>query len=227
MNKYIRTLTIYYDMDLAQKEVPLFRGAVLKSLGEKANILFHNHTGDKSFRYAYPMIQYKRINGKAAIVCIEDGVDNISNILTVNNIHLNIRSHDIKLLIENIETKDTLIGFDNKSHYYRLDAWLPLNNNNYHHYIETEDLIDRISMLNKVLTANILSFLKGMGVFVDQTVEAQVTNIYHQNIINYKNVGLTAFDIQFRTNISIPLYIGLGKNASVGFGVIHKNNYKQ
>ena len=73
--KYVRTLTILTDAEIHQHEVTLFRGAVIKSLGEHPNLYFHNHLEGDKFRYAYPLIQYKRLGGKAAIVCVEDGVD--------------------------------------------------------------------------------------------------------------------------------------------------------
>lgn len=37
MSKYIRTLTVFYDTEICYKEIPLFRGAVLKVLECKAN----------------------------------------------------------------------------------------------------------------------------------------------------------------------------------------------
>ena len=55
MAKYIRTLTVYYDANISSKEIPYFRGAVLKSMGGKANILYHNHIDTGSFRYSYPL----------------------------------------------------------------------------------------------------------------------------------------------------------------------------
>ena len=82
MPKYIRTLTIQFDTEISFKEIPLFRGAVLRSLGDKANLLFHNHTGESSFRYSYPLIQYKCLGGKAAITCVEEGVDIIGQLIT-------------------------------------------------------------------------------------------------------------------------------------------------
>ena len=47
MSKYIRTLTVFYNTEISYKEITLFRGAVLKSLGDKANVLYHNHTGGR------------------------------------------------------------------------------------------------------------------------------------------------------------------------------------
>lgn len=77
MAKEISTLTVLYNTKIRNHEISLFRGAVLKSLGNKANVLYHNHTGEKTFRYAYPLIQYKRLKGNAAIVCVEEGADMI------------------------------------------------------------------------------------------------------------------------------------------------------
>ncbi|MBR5326893.1 MAG: hypothetical protein IKU49_10450, partial [Prevotella sp.] len=82
MAKYIRTLTVFYDTEINHTEIPLFRGAVWKSLGNKADILYHNHTGEDSFRYSYPLIQYKRLNGKAAITCVEEGADIIGQFMS-------------------------------------------------------------------------------------------------------------------------------------------------
>jgi hypothetical protein len=31
-----------------------------------------------------------------------------------------------------------------------------------------------------------------------------------------------SFDIEFKTNLYLPQYIGIGKNASVGFGTLTK-----
>lgn len=51
MEKYIRTLIVFYDTEISHKEIPLFRGAVLKRLGDKADVLYHNHTRDDTFRH--------------------------------------------------------------------------------------------------------------------------------------------------------------------------------
>ena len=93
--KYVRTLTVITDAEIRQNEIPLFRGAVIDSLGEHPNVYFHNHLDNDKFRYAYPLIQYKRLGGKAAIVCIEDGVDIIGQFLTEVNGTLTIGERQI------------------------------------------------------------------------------------------------------------------------------------
>ena len=79
----IQTLILQFANELSQNDIPKFRGAVIASLEEK-NILYHNHI-DNKFRYAYPLIQYKRIHQKAAIVCIGDGVKAIHELFASNN----------------------------------------------------------------------------------------------------------------------------------------------
>ena len=72
----VKTLVIRFRNEIALDEIPLFRGAVIKTI-DRPDILFHNHIGENGFRYSYPLIQYHRIGGRAAIVCIGDGVDAI------------------------------------------------------------------------------------------------------------------------------------------------------
>lgn len=38
--------------------------------------------------------------------------------------------------------------------------------------------------------------------------------------VTNKGVKLMAFDAEFKTNMSLPDYVGIGKNASIGFGVV-------
>jgi hypothetical protein len=38
---------------------------------------------------------------------------------------------------------------------------------------------------------------------------------------------MQAFDVEFKTNVSLPDYIGLGKGASTGFGVVVKKREKK
>lgn len=63
------TLIIQFENEIASNAITQFRGAVLASLDEK-DILFHNHDEDK-LRYSYPLIQYKRVHKKAAVMGIE------------------------------------------------------------------------------------------------------------------------------------------------------------
>lgn len=216
----INILTIQFANEISQHEIPLFRGAVIHSLENKP-ILFHNHVGE-NFRYSYPLVQYKRIEGRAAIVCIGKGVESVNEIFTTGNIQLRIGEKDVNTHIESIHIDQVYISCNESDQLYKLCNWLPLNSKNYNHFVNTDSLIDKISILERVLTGNILSFLKGMDIHLEEQLNIHITKIPNQHFAMYKKVKLMAFDIEFKANIQLPQYIGIGKNASIGYGVLMK-----
>lgn len=222
MTKYIRTLTVLTDAEIQQKEVPLFRGAVLNCLGDKANILFHNHLEENKYRYSYPLIQYKRIHGKAAIVCIGDGVPAIHEFFISNNFLFHLGKKEVEIKLDYVKIYDNEVCLCDSTQHYRIHNWLPLNSDNYAKYQATDNLIEKIQMLERVLLGNILSFLKGVGIHLEEQLELHITSVMDQRPIIYKKVKLMAFDIEFKANIQMPQYIGVGKNASAGYGTLTK-----
>ena len=222
MVKSIRTLTVFYDTEISCKEIPLFRGAVIKSLGNKANVLYHNHTGKETFRYSYPLIQYKRLNGKAAITCVEEGVDLVGQLLSDFYGMINIGKRETECKVMQVQSAKDLIQLSNTPTVYHLHQWLPLNAKNYEQYQSTDNLIEKIKILERVLTGNILSFLKGVDIHIEEQIDIHITNITGQRPTNYKGIKLMAFDIEFKTNLCLPQYIGIGKNASIGYGLLTK-----
>lgn len=221
MAKYIRTLTIQTDADIHQKEVPLFRGAVLNSLGEKANLLFHNHLEDDKFRYSYPLIQYKRLGGKAAIVCVEEGADLIGQFLTETNDTLRIGDREIEWSTRRIQPARLLIQTWEDTFKYHISRWLPLNSKNYHLYQNTEGLVEKIALLENILKGNLLSMLKGLDIHLDQELIVKITQVSDPYILYNKGIGMTAFNADFNCNLTIPNNVGVGKNASIGYGIVH------
>jgi hypothetical protein len=196
----------------------------LKSLGNKANVLYHNHTGEDSFRYAYPLIQYKRLNGNAAIVCVENGADIIGQFLKETSEPLLLGDREVTFEVESVMPEKTDVGITELPITYRLYQWLPLNSKNYEKYNNTEDFVEKIQILERVLAGNILSFLSGVGVHLDEKFEVHITNITNQKLMRYKKVKLMSFDIEFKANLSLPSYVGIGKNASIGNGVLIKQS---
>lgn len=223
MAKFVRILTIQTDTDIHQNEVPLFRGAVLNCLGERANLLFHNHIDDDKFRYSYPLIQYKRIGGKAAIVCIEEGVDTIGQFLTETDGIIKIGEREVTCNTRQIQPTRLLIQTWENPFKYHISRWLPLNAKNYQLYQTTEGLVERISLLENILKGNLLSMLKGLDIHLEHELIVKITNISDSYILYNKGVGLTAFNADFNCNLTIPNNVGVGKNASIGYGIVHSD----
>lgn len=222
MAKYIRTLTVFFDTKINYIEIPLFRGAVLKSLGDKANVLYHNHTGEETFRYSYPLIQYKRLNGKAAITCAEEGADIIGQFMSEAPETIMVGEKELKCEVTRVLPTKILVQTWSRSFNYHLNRWLPLNAKNYLLYKSTEDENERKAMLENILKGNLLSMLKGLGIHLDDELLVRITQLSDSYIIYNKGIGLMAFNADFTSNLSIPNNLGIGKNASIGCGIVHQ-----
>ena len=220
--KYIRTLTVLTDAEIRQNEIPLFRGAVIHSLGEHPNVYFHNHLDDDKFRYAYPFIQYKRLEGKAAIVCVEDGVDIIGQFLTEVDGTLTIGNRQITCNTGRIQPARILVQTWEEMFNYHISRWLPLNSQNYQRYKDIEGVVEKVSFLENILKANLLSMLKGLDIHLEKELILKITEISDSYLIHHKGVRMMAFNADFKCNLSIPNNIGIGKNASIGCGIVRQ-----
>lgn len=222
----IRTLVLKFDNDLSFSEIPKFRGAVIASLEQK-NILYHNHD-ENGVIYKYPRIQYKQLQQKAAIICIKEGVEAIHELFTSGNFTYHIGNREEEMHILSVNTYENDLDFCGNMKGYRLRNWLPLNSENYKEYQTKERLADKVTFLEEKLIGNILSFFTSIGFRADKQIELNITDILNQKLVKYKHVKLMAFDVEFKVNLVLPSYIGLGKSASIGFGTLTRiNNNKK
>ena len=219
-SRHIRVLTIRFNESISAREIPLFRGAVINSMHGTANLLFHNHIGDSKLRYDYPKIQYKRLGGQASVVCVEDGADTIGQFLSEAGGKLKLGEREMRCEIHNIKPARILVQTWEHMFEYHLARWLPLNSKNYQEYKTLESLSERISFLEDKLKGNLLSMLKGLRIHLDDELKVVFTQISEPYLVRNKGVKLMAFNVDFKSNLSIPNNLGIGKNASIGFGTI-------
>lgn len=219
MAKYIRVLTILFNAELNQNEIQYFRGAVLKETGEEVNVLFHNHDGE-GFRYSYPLIQYKRIGGKAAIVSIEQGADMIGQFISRMSGEIKIGNRISNISIEKVIPARIRVQTWNKPFTYYLNHWLPLNSKNYKIFKDLNSYDERKVLLENILRGNLLSMLKGIGIHLEQELKVEITLISEPKVVKYKDTVLMMFNAEFKSNLSVPNNIGVGKNASIGYGIV-------
>jgi hypothetical protein len=218
--KRIRIAFISFDTLLKQYEIPAFRAAVIEKVGME-NILFHNHL-NKGYLYRYPLIQYKQIGNKPALYCIEQGVDEIHKFFQQKdwNLKLSGRWLDMKinkLLLNsyNMQVWDSLWD-------YNIYNWLALNQENYNKYLAIESLTERIYMLESILKANILSLAKGIEWNIEKEIKMHIRHLNEGRKVKHKGVYVEAFNVDFKTNVFLPNFIGLGKGVSRGFGIVKR-----
>jgi len=221
----IKTLIIRFENEIARSQISAFRGAIVSAL-DNDNVLFHNHYGDK-LRYSYPLIQYKRIHKKAAIVCIGDGTEAISEFFTSAKFSVNLNGRQTDLKIDDIKAYNTVVQCWQHPIPYSLRGWLALNSENYATFTSTESLVERTVMLEKILIGNILSALKGMDLTAEDDIVCSITSMSEPRMVRFKNTKLMSIDVEFKSNISLPDFIGLGKHTSVGYGTLTRKPEKK
>ncbi|KAA6340947.1 hypothetical protein EZS27_011216 [termite gut metagenome] len=214
-----RILVILFKNSIAGNEISFFRGAVIHALNEQANVLFHNHQEEK-FRYAYPLIQYKKIRGRAAIVCINEGTEAVGQFFSACNFTFRLGDREVEMEIDSVKPQRFLVQVWDSMFRYCIRKWLPLNSDNYQKYNEMEGIGEKTAFMERILTGNILSFAKGIERRLDKEVICKLTGLRNYGLVDCKGVKLMAFDGEFQCNVSLPDYVGIGKSTSVGFGVI-------
>lgn len=211
-------LLVRFQNEIYHSQIEAMRGAVVNALVDK-DVLFHNHLPEgEGYRYAYPLIQYKRINNKAAILCFDDGTEAIGKLFSESNFEFNLNNEPHLFEIDNIKAFSYLTQVWDSKFYYRIRKWMPLSQSNYEKFIQLEGVAERTSFLDKILTGNILSLGKGLGIHFDKKIECRITWLSEPSISRYKGVKVSLFDAEFACNVSIPDYAGLGKGVSIGYG---------
>ena len=208
----------YFKQPLKIYESRLLRSAVLKRI-EPYDVLYHNHLDD-GVRMGYPLIQYKSINGKAAILYLGDGIESIHALFSQRPGKVRVRDRVINLEIERMESKLYRLYVTNEPLRYKIFNWIPLQNENYLAYRRLRSDAARTEFLGRMLTGNILAFAKGVEWYVERPLELSLFRPSEMRWITYKNVKMMAFDADFAVNAILPAHIGLGKGAAHNYGVV-------
>lgn len=176
---------------------------------------FHHHD-DKPYRY--PLIQYKRIKDKLFVL----GIDNYAKLVFERISGLQSITLSKKTIpITNIVFKNTTHTITAEITQYSFSSpWIALNTENYAKFKSLDGQFRR-RFLEDILTGNLLSMLKGIGIKIDYRLYVQIKWYKAVPIIAHEHRFL-GFYAKFVTNLSLPAYIGIGKSVSKGFGMIHK-----
>ena len=187
------------------------------------NPLFAKTITQSSIAYAYPLIQCKRINGRAAIICIGEGTEQIGGFFASTD----SRMYDGEKEIDTIKAETITIQTWNSDFAYSIRKYLPFSNENYAGYQAISDIKMRYRFIEKFLTHNLLFFAKQTGIQLVHDLLCTVTELEEKAKVKYKNHTFASFDLRFRTNLSLPNYIGLGIGVSHGFGTVARYSTKK
>lgn len=204
------------------RQITAFRGAISAKLNHEYD-LFHNHQKDGRSIYRYPLIQYKMHGVSPSIIGINEGSKVTMRLFEEDSNYIDIlkRRYELKVGVLDYEQLELSVGQGIFT--YRLSDWLPLNQTNNQKYIRLSKREEQLAFLERMLIGNIWAFAKGIGWWMTDRIEIKSLQIRNEKKASIKKgVSLICFDAFFQTNILLPNYIGIGKGASKGFGVIER-----
>ncbi len=223
----LKLLRVHFNVEIAAYEVAAFRGAIIDKVGLE-NDLFHNHINKKGntkdseskFAYRYPRIQYKRIGKQPVILCVGEGVEEIHKFFEKRNWDIYIGKDLLEMRIAKLDLNEFEMQVSEKMNAYSIRNWVALNQQAYNQYQKLDGVLEKIAFLEKKLVGNILSFAKGIGWRIEEKIELKITDVPQSQLISYKKQKLETFHVDFKTNVFLPQYIGLGAKTSIGMGTV-------
>lgn len=217
----VETLLVTFDAEISEAELPLLRGAMIHAT-EGRDVLFHNHAGDGNYRYAYPLVQYKRVGGKAAIMGVGAGIAAVEALLADGEtLDVRLGRRNVSLTVDQKEKRTTdILLSETMECTYAIHKYFPLNQENYQRYMEKDSIVERYALIEKCIVGNILSMAKSLGIVFQDRVRVALTEVADIRLYQYKEIKMMGFDLTFKTNVRLPESIGLGKDVSLGSGTI-------
>ncbi len=184
--------------------------------------LLHNHYDDGRLRYAYPMVQYKVVKGMPMLIGLQEGAQLLTSLFFEMKT-LEIEGRKYPVMERDISFRQVSVGLSEELTDYRFATlWMPLNQHNYPEYLQKNEE-ERRAFLGRILTGNILSFFKGIGLFLPDGARV-MTRVRpdDEKRTGFKGNHMLAVGGGCTTNAVLPDFIGLGKSVSRGFGAIER-----
>tara|TARA_Y100000768_G_scaffold372120_1_gene339488 strand:- start:815 stop:1723 length:909 start_codon:yes stop_codon:yes gene_type:complete len=171
-------------------------------------------------KFSYPRVQVKILNEQIYIIGIKEGVEPVLSIpdkikeLDFGNITFTINDFEEETLEQQFALSGTAVK------YSFLTSWAALNHVTGKKY-RSIPFKKKKSYLNKLLGTNLIFLAKEMGISIDRGIytKVKISNLHPKSIDDNK---WKSFKGDFKTNIILPNYIGLGNGITRGYGTISR-----
>ena len=169
-------------------------------------------------KFSYPRVQVKILNEQIYIIGIKEGVEPVLSIpdkikeLDFGNITFEIKDFKEETLKQQFISSGSIVK------YTFLTPWAALNHVTGKKYRSTS-FKKKVSYLNRLLGNNLIFLAKEMGVSMEKGIytKVEIPNLHPKSIDDNK---WKSFKGEFKTNIILPNYIGLGNGITRGYGTI-------
>ena len=181
--------------------------------------IFTNHYGNRDL-HTDSRVQHKVIGGVGYTLGIKEGAEAIKMLSYVNELRLENSIYKARPIFcdkeEIIAETDELVQYDLTSDY------LPYNSKNYEIFKTLKDRKERQYFINKLLVNHIISLCNGLGLDIDKKKHTVYVHSRFKENMSWYKIARTSYIGEFRTNMIIPDFFGVGEKAAAGFGVVKK-----
>ena len=170
-------------------------------------------------KFSYPRVQVKILNEQIYIIGIKEGVEPV---LSIPDKIKELDFGNITFAIDNFKEetfKQQFILSGSIVNYCFLTPWAALNHLTGNKY-RSIPFKKKVSYLNKLLGNNLIFLAKEMGIPIEKGLytKVEIPNLHPKSIDDNK---WKSFKGEFKTNIVLPNYIGLGNGITRGYGTIN------
>lgn len=226
MNPNLRLLSVSFETRIDPWELARFRGAMARKVGLEHE-WFHNHDNETGgFHQRYPLIQYKldprnRLQ-RPMLLCLGQGVEEAHHFFSQPEWSLRIGDKDHDMRIAQLQVLQHQLLVLERPQRYRIHKWKAFNPENYEVYNNMEGIADQFSFLERLLATHIIAFAGGVEWSVEPRFEVKITDLLKREWVDHKGIKVLAFTLEFSSTVSLPDFVGLGKGASLGYGVLRR-----
>ena len=225
--RQIRILEVAFDTEIQPFQLPQFRGAIAQKAGLEHD-LFHNHDNENGgFHNRYPLIQYKLDTHKGQmrpmLLCLEDGIEEAHHFFSQPDWTVSLNGETHPMRVARLHVNRYTLNTWQRHFSYRLHKWQPFNPDNYEKYKLLRGVADKFAFLESLLKTQIQSFATGVNWQIEETIDLKITNLVKEEWLEYKRgQKILVFTLDIESNLSLPDYVGIGKGASRGLGVVRR-----
>ena len=237
--------TISFNLPLPENKIPLFRQAILEIDGIKQE-LYNNKKETKGGKetniHRYPLIQFRTLDGYAAIWAINEGAKRLELDLKKKKLLTFFwegRERNFQLIrhFTNASEEAQYVSV-NKFIRYRISNYLPFSSqagggntmSTAEEYKNAKTIYEKIKITERVLVSHLVlfSYAAGWKLKPRQRLKARVIDIkaIAQGIYKKADPARTKYylklDLELELNAQLPDGIALGNQTSLGYGVLRR-----
>lgn len=219
-------LFLQFDLGNITCSTEAFRSAFIQLIGFHTDNRLHNHLTDRSgVMFRYPLIQYKWINAKPCIIALGDAARLMYLYVPQFPPTFNLYGDDVRFKISQIQfQRFDLEMSETPDFVYEIKQYVPFNSDNYAKFKVLTRREDKKQFLSKLLNNHLLAMAKGLNwqlpLYLNQT-----SVLYGEDaskIITTNDHKVMSFSLCFQTQITLPDFVGIGKDTAKGMGVIKR-----